>query len=93
MLAIFSLPGKVPDGKDVLQSTDRLFPIQSFDNFVIFIRMLLGPVALLLLKSNIMSMITNNFMKYKVHILVMIHSLCTQMLVITDSMILIKMQD
>ena len=57
-MGIFSLSGKIPDEKDRLKSTDRLFAIQSFANFIIFIGLLLGPVALLLLRSDIMSMIS-----------------------------------
>ena len=57
-MAIFSLSGKIPDEKERLKSTDRLFAIQSLANFIIFIGMLLGPIALLLLKSDIMSMIS-----------------------------------
>ena len=44
--------------KERLKSTDRLFALQSFPNFIIFIGMLLGPVALLLLRSDIMYMIS-----------------------------------
>ena len=44
--------------KERLQSTDRLFAIQSFNNFIISIGMLLGPVALLLLTSDVMCMIS-----------------------------------
>ena len=43
-MAIFSLSGKIPDGKERLKSTDRLLAIQSFANFIIFIGMLLGPI-------------------------------------------------
>ena len=41
-----------------LERTDTLFVIQSFANFIIFMGMLLGPVVLLLLRSDIMSMIS-----------------------------------
>ena len=57
-MAIFSLSGKIPDEKERLKRTDRLFTIQSLANFIIFIGMLLGPIALLQLKSDIMSMIS-----------------------------------
>ena len=56
-MAIFSLSGKIPDEKERLKSTDR-FAIQSFANFIIFAGLLLGPVALLQLRSDIMSMIS-----------------------------------
>ena len=54
-MAIFSLSGKIPDEKERLKRTDRLFAIQSLANFIIFIGMLLGPIALLQLKSDILS--------------------------------------
>ena len=44
--------------KERLKSTDRLFAIQSYANFIFFNRILLGPVALLLLRSDLMSMIS-----------------------------------
>ena len=50
MLAIFSLSGKIPDEKGRLKSTDRLFVIKSFANFISFLGMLLGPVALFQLR-------------------------------------------
>ena len=53
MLAIFSLSGKIPDEKGRLKSTDRLFVIKSFANFTSFLGMLLGPVALFQLRSDI----------------------------------------
>ena len=56
-MAIFSLSGEIPDEKERLKST--LFAIQSFANFIVFIGMLLGPVALLQLRSDIMSMISS----------------------------------
>ena len=55
-MAIFSLSGEIPDEKERLKST--LFAIQSFANFIVFIGMLLGPVALLQLRSD-MSMISS----------------------------------
>ena len=55
-MAIFSLSGEIPDEKERLKST--LFALQSFANFIVFIGMLLGPVALLQLRSDIMSMIS-----------------------------------
>ena len=57
-LSIFSLSGKIPDEKERLKSTDRSSAIQSFAYFIIFIGMLLGPVALLRLRSDMMSMIS-----------------------------------
>ena len=53
ILEIFSLSGKTPDEKETLKSTDILYA-----NFIIFEGMLLGPVALLLLRSDSMSMIS-----------------------------------
>ena len=58
ILAIFSLSRKTPDEKERLKSTDRLFAIQSFANFIIFIGMLLDPVVLLVLRSDIMHMVS-----------------------------------
>ena len=55
-MAIFSLSGKTLDEKERLKSTDRLFAMQSFANFTIFIGMQLRPVSLL--RSDIMSMIS-----------------------------------
>ena len=55
-MAIFSLSGKIPDEKERLKTTGRLFAIQFFANSIIFIGILLGPVSLLQLKSDIMSM-------------------------------------
>ena len=55
-MAIFSLSGKIPDEKQRLKTTGRLFAIQFFANFIIFIGILLGPVSLLQLRSDIMSM-------------------------------------
>ena len=40
------------------KKTDTLFARQSFVNFIIFIGMLIGPGALLQLRSDIMSMIS-----------------------------------
>ena len=57
-MAIFGLSGRTPDEKERLKSTDRLFSMQSFANFIFNYGMLLGPVALLLLRSDIMSMIS-----------------------------------
>ena len=47
-----------PDEKERLKSTDKLFVIQSFANFIFFIRVLSGPVALLKFRPDIMSMIS-----------------------------------
>ena len=59
MLAVFILSGKTPDEKERLsKSTDRLFAIQSFGNFMILLGMLLYSAALLLLRSDIMSVIS-----------------------------------
>ena len=58
MLAIFNLSRKPPDIKEILKSTDKLFATQSSADLIILIGMLLGPVALLLLKLDIMSMIS-----------------------------------
>ena len=69
-MADFSLSGKTPDEKERLKSKDRLFAIQSFTNFIIFMGIVLGPVALLLLRSDIMSMIS-----LFVHDLIKINSL------------------
>ena len=70
MLAIFNLSRKPPDIKKILKITDRLFATQSSTNLIILIGMLLGPVALLLLKSNIVFMIS-----FFVHGLMKINSL------------------
>ena len=56
-MPIFSLSRKIPDEKERSESTDRLFAMQSFANSIFFIRILLGPVALLQLRSD-MSMIS-----------------------------------
>ena len=56
-MVIFSLSGKIPDGKERLKSTDRLLAIQSFANFIIFIGMLLGPIRCSVTTKDIMSMI------------------------------------
>ena len=57
-MTVFNLSRKPPDIKEILKSTDRLFATQSSTNLIIFIGMLLGPVTLLQLKSDIMSMIS-----------------------------------
>ena len=57
-MSIFSLSGKTPDEKERSKNIDRLFAIHSFANFKIFIGMLLDSVALLLLRSDIMSIIS-----------------------------------
>ena len=57
-MSIFSLSGKIPDEKERLKCTDRLFAVQSFANFIILIGMLLSPFALLQLRSDISSMIS-----------------------------------
>ena len=57
-MSVFSLSGKTPGEKERLKSTERLFTILSFANFIIFIGVLLGPVALLVLTIDIMSMIS-----------------------------------
>ena len=57
-MSIFSLSGKIPDEKERLKSTDRLLATQYFVNFIIFIGMLLGPVPLLQLRSDVMFMIS-----------------------------------
>ena len=56
-MAIISLSGNIPDEKERLKCTDRLFAVQSFANFIILIGMLLSPFALLQLRSD-MSMIS-----------------------------------
>ena len=57
-MSVFSLSGKNPGEKERLKSTERLFTILSFANFIIFMGVLLGPVALLVLTIDIMSMIS-----------------------------------
>ena len=57
-MAIFNLSEKTPDIKERLKGTVRLLAVKSFANSIIFIRMLLGPVVLLLLRSDIMSIIS-----------------------------------
>ena len=71
ILAIFNLSGKILNEKlnERLKSTERLSAIQSYANFIIFIGMLLGPVALSQPRSDIMS--TSSF----VHGLMKIDSL------------------
>lgn len=56
MLASFSFSEKTPDVKEWFEGTDRLFAIQLVANFIIFIRILLAPGALLSLRSDDMSM-------------------------------------
>ena len=56
-MAIFGLSGKTSDEKERLKSTVRLFAVESFANFIIFIGELLGPVASLLPRPDVMSMI------------------------------------
>ena len=64
-MAIFNLSGKALDEKERLKSADRLFAMQSFANFIIFIGMLLGLVALSILRSDMsmMSLFVHGLMK------------------------------